>query len=374
MTAENKPWLTSDPDLADDRVDAQSLLTRYQVLFRKLLVPGAVDASDNINKLLNGFTNAQLNALGSLFYLLERALFESPSVVFDGQESEQRYLIEYVPATPLRDFTNYIHTNLSDESLVPFPGQDPVLAFFVEFTKAVRFIVGLSRDDMRMAGVGDHFIADTPSESIALKQWSAQLDEALSSFQKILDEDAARESAVQSAIEARQAADAARRAAGETGALSMGQHFKQIADAEAKSETIWNRTVFGLMVVILAGSAFIVYNSAYAQWVQTLLHLIIILPIVGYATYASRIAGHHRMVARWAKTASVQVNSVQAFAEQLNTPENRDKLILELGKNVFSTPTYGETSKTEHFSTIPPDWVDAIKEVAKKSVPGASKE
>jgi hypothetical protein len=93
-----------------------------------------------------------------------------------------------------------------------------------------------------------------------------------------------------------------------------------------------------------------------------------------YATYASRIAGHHRMVARWAKTASVQVNSVQAFAEQLNSPENRDKVILELGKNVFSTPTYGETSKTEHFSAIPPDWVDAVKEVAKKSVPGASKE
>jgi hypothetical protein len=374
MTAENKPWLTSDPGLADDRVDAQSLLKRYQVLFRKLLVPGAVDASDNINKLLNGFTNAQLNALGSLFYLLERALFESPATVFGGEISGQRYLIEYVPPKQLHDFTYYIRTNLDDTSKVPFPGQDAVLAFFVEWTKTLRDLLDRSPAGMVSAGIDRAFIAETPSESTALKHWFAQLDEALSSFRKILDEDAARESAVQSAIEARQARDAARRAAGETGALSMGQHFKQIADAEAKSETIWNRTVFGLMAVILAGSAFIVYNSAYAQWVQTLLHLIIILPIVGYATYASRIAGHHRMVARWAKTASVQVNSVQAFAEQLNTPENRDKLILELGKNVFSTPTYGETSKIEHFSAIPPDWVDAVKEVAKKSVPGASKE
>jgi hypothetical protein len=374
MTAENKPWLTSDPGLADDRVDAQSLLHRYQVLFRKLLVPGAVDASDNINKLLNGFTSAQLNALGSLFYLLEQALFESSSTVFDGNESRQRFLIEYVPANAVRDFTHYVRTNLSDESPVPFPGQEAVLAFFVEWMQAVKIITKLSPDGMVMAGVDETFVADAPSESIALKQWGAQLDEARSSFQKILDEDAARESAVQSAIEARHAANAARRAAGETGALSMGQHFKQIADDEGKSETNWNRILLVLIAAIVAMSAFIVYKSVYAQWVQTLLHLIIILPIVGYATYASRIAGHHRMVARWTKTASVQVNSVQAFAEQLNTPENRDKLILELGKNVFSTPTYGETSKTEHFSAIPPDWVDAVKEVAKKSVPGASKE
>jgi hypothetical protein len=75
--------MTSDLDLNKARVDVQSLLNRYQVLFRKLLVPGAVDPSDKINKLLNGFTEAQLNALESLFYLLERALFQSPSTVYE---------------------------------------------------------------------------------------------------------------------------------------------------------------------------------------------------------------------------------------------------------------------------------------------------
>src|SRR5271169_3024795 len=183
MAAEIEPPWSSDPNLGDDRADVKSLLNRYQVLFRKLVVPGAVDASDNINKLLNGFGNAQLNALGSLFYLLERALFESPSTVFDGQDGRQRYLIEYVPGRQVRDLKSYTHTNLSDESPVPFPGRDAVLAFFVEWIQALIIVVRLSPEEMALAGVDDHFIADTPSESVALKQWHAQLTEALSSFQ-----------------------------------------------------------------------------------------------------------------------------------------------------------------------------------------------
>ena len=280
-------------------------------------------------------------------------MFDSPATISGDRDSRQRYLIEYVPLRQLRDFVHYIRTNLDDTSKVPFPGRDATLAFFVEWTEALRGILR-SPTHLESAGVDRHFIARTASESTALKQWGALLDEALSSFRGIRDAEAARDSAVQSAIEAGQALAATRRAAGQTGALSMGQHFKQIADAEAKSETNWNRILFGLIAVVLAMSAFIVYKSISIQWVQTLLHLIIILPVVGAATYASKLAGNHRMVARWAKTASVQVNSVQAFAEQLSTNENRDKLILELGKNVFSAPTYGEPSKTEHFSAIPP--------------------
>jgi F0F1-type ATP synthase assembly protein I len=262
---------------------------------------------------------------------------------------------------------------LSDESSIFFPGQGPVLAFFVEWIEALKTVVD-SLPDGGIPAVDDHFIAGTPSESTALKQWSTQLGETLASFHRILDEEEARRSAIESANEARQAANAARRAAGELGALSMGEHFKQIADDEGKSESNWNRILFLLIGLILGMSTFIVYESVYAQWIQTLLHLIIILPIVGAATYASKNAAHHRVVARWARTASVQVNSVEAFAGQLSNQENRDKLILELGKNVFSTPAYGDPSKVEHFSAIPNDIVDALKEVAKRSVPGSAKD
>ncbi|BBZ44738.1 hypothetical protein [Mycobacterium parmense] len=376
MTAETKPlWYTSNPDLGDERAELEAILKRYQVLFRKLLVPGAVDALDNINKLLNGFGNAQLNALGSLFFSLERTLFNSPSPIFNGEESYQRYLVEYVPLKHIRDFIYYIVTNMSDAVPAPFPGRESVIAFFVEWSSALSSFLlregrGTMRYDPRTDGIN---FSNTPSETVALRQWSAQLDESLATFRGILNEEDARESAVQSAIEARHAADAARRAAGESGALSMGEHFQRIAADEQKSEKDWNKILFLLIAAILAMSAFIVYKSVYSQWVQTLLHLVIILPVIGAATYASRNAGHHRVVARWAKTASVQVNSVQAFAEQLSSPENRDRLILELGKNVFSTPAYGDPSKVEHFSAIPPDLLDAAKEVANKSLPEKAK-
>ena len=109
-----------------------------------------------------------------------------------------------------------------------------------------------------------------------------------------------------------------------------------------------------------------VRRSVYTHWIDTLIHLVVILPIVGAAAYASRIALHHRLLARWAKTASVQLDSVEAFAQMLSDDADRNKLILELGQNVFAAPRYGDDSKREHYSAIPVDLNDAIKEIAKK--------
>jgi hypothetical protein len=76
-----------------------------------------------------------------------------------------------------------------------------------------------------------------------------------------------------------------------------------------------------------------------------------------------------RMFARWAKTASVQVDSIEAFDQLLSTPENRDELILDLGRNVFGPPNFGEDSKGEHYSPLPPDLVEALKEIAARLSP-----
>jgi hypothetical protein len=368
MTAAKQPeWM--DSGRAEDMVDVQSLLERYQLLFRKLRAH-AVEKSDNIYKILNGFGDTQLEALGSLFYSLERALFKSPATISGPRITGQHYLIEYVPSRNVVDFAQYIHTNFEDTSKVSFPGQDAAINFFVEWISRLREILDGGVVGLANAGVDDLIISNTPSESTALKHWRGLLDDGLSTFQRTLGEKAARDSAIQSAFDAQQAANAARRAAGQAGAISMGQHFKQIADEEAKSEKYWNISLFVLVAAILGMSGFIVYHSVYAQWVQTLLHLIIVLPVIGAATYASKIANHHRVVARWAKTASVQVNSIQAFAEQLGSHENRDRLILTLGENVFSAPTYAESSRSDHFSAIPADVVAALKELAKKPMPG----
>jgi hypothetical protein len=370
MTAAKQPeWMESGR--AEDMADVQSLLERYQVLFRKLRVPGAVEKSDNVYKIANGFGDAQLDALATLFFSLDRALFKSPQTSGPRTSSGQHFLIEYVPPRHVVDFAQYVHTNFEDTSKVPFPGQDAAIDFFVEWISILRQILDGGVPGLKTAGVDDFFISDTPSESTALKHWSRLLNEGLSTFQGLLNEKAARDAAINASIEVQQAAHAARRAAGEAGALTMGQHFKQIADDEKKSEKYWNLFLFFLIAAILGMSAFIVYKSVYAQWVQTVLHLIIVLPVIGAATYASKIATHHRVVARWAKTASVQVNSIQAFAEQLSTHENRDKLVLKLGENVFSAPTYAELPRAEHFSAIPPDVVDPLKELARKPIPGA---
>jgi hypothetical protein len=364
---ETPPWADDIEAMAEERKDMQFLLRRGQRMFRKLQNPDMLEPNDAFTKVFNGLSNAALDALMALFNGLDRCLFDSPSTIYRSTEPEQRYLVQYVTPRQIDDFRHYIRSAFDDTNSSPFPGQNGVIAYFTEWVTSL-----ISSLNVNALNIDPHFIAFTSSEAVALQQWRRQLTDALNTFQTILEAENARETAVQAASDTIRARDAARRAAGDYGNLVLGQHFRDIAQTEEKAERNWTvGLLVALLVTLLVGSL-VVRNFAADRLTETLLHLTVVIPILGAASYASRIARHHRMLARWAKTASVQINSVEAFAQQLSSTENQDKLILELGRNVFSPPALGEDGKSDHYSAIPSDLMDVLKDIAKKLGPGSS--
>src|SRR5690606_26675355 len=136
-----------------------------------------------------------------------------------------------------------------------------------------------------------------------------------------------------------QSRDLARQAAGDTGAAVLGAHYSKVADKESVSAMAWTSVSIVSLVGVVAIGIWVLARSAALplgdQWVETLFHLVLTLPVIGIAAFAARLANHHRLLARWAKTAAVQLNSVGAFAQQMPTEAGREQLILHLGQTVF---------------------------------------
>lgn len=329
-------------------------------IFRRLLVPESIRTADSASKLFNQFDQTTLNALVTLFFDLDRALFKSPESIYAREGTETRELIQYVPHKQATEFAEFIRLVMNTE---PFPGKVVLTDFLQEWVKNVRISITppIESDWQNVL-----HLANTPSETAALSRWRAQVEGLENRFEDALRASLAVDVATEAAAEVTRLRDATRRATGQTGANSLGNYFRVLGDNESSTAFKWTIATFGCATVVLGIGGWVVYRSAYTQWQETLVHLAVVLPIVAAAAYASRIARHHRLLSRWAKAASVQVNSVEAFSQQLSSDTERDRLILELGRNVFAAPSY-EESQSEHFSAIPTDVLDAIKQIAQRS-------
>ena len=329
-------------------------------MFRRLLVPESIKSSDLASKLFNQFDNTTLNALVTLFFDLDRALFKSPESVFFREGTETRELIQYVPHKQTTEFAEFIRSVMNSE---PFPGKVVLTDFLREWVKNLRLAITppIEADWQNVL-----HLANTPSETAALNRWREQVEEIENRFDESLRAGLAVDVATEAAAEVTRLRDVTRRATGQVGAYSLGVYFSDLGSRESSTAFKWTIAAFFGAAAVLGIGGWVVYRSSYTQWQDTLIHLAVALPIVGAAAYASRIARHHRLLSRWAKTASVQVNSVEAFSQQLSNDAERDKLILELGRNVFATPNY-EDSQGEHFSVIPSDVLDAaMKQIVRK--------
>jgi hypothetical protein len=208
-------------------------------------------------------------------------------------------------------------------------------------------------------------VLESAQDRAAMRGWIDDLETARQDFERALSAKAAAETAMQAADEALSARDRAREAAGDTGAAALGGHFKEIADDEGKTAFWWTVTTVVSLTLVIGAGILIIFRSVYTQWVETLLHLAVVLPILALATFSARLARYHRLLGRWAKTAAVQINSIGAFAEQLPTANAREELILTLGRTVFGPPVFADDSKTESVSSIPPDVIDLLKEIVR---------
>lgn len=297
---------------------------------------------------------------------LRNLLFNQPKQMLGSHnEPVVRWLIELLAKREMLDFIQFVERIERINTKEDLPPESELLSFFRQW---------ISDLQARLANPSLYDLPDFGSTSgkVALNRWESEISDMRKELEVSFAVAKAATESDSLLEDIEHARDAAQRAAGQTGNLKLGEHFRLIAAREEKAEQNYTVGVFvALLLTLLIGSSAVMQYSAESdEWSDALFHLALVLPVVGAASYASRIAGHHRMLARWAKTASVQVDSIDAFAQQLSEVENRDSLILQLGHNVFGSPTFGDGSKGEHYSTVPPEVADILKEIASKVTPG----
>lgn len=364
------PWATGESDeVTNARTYARDVLYGCMELFRQLLVPTSLPRHNRAEHLLNAFSTETLEALVSLCERLGKTLFASPENFVYDEQNVTRYLIEYCPLSRTKELAEFLSMAMAEDSGSETSTQTVVVEFFQEWIS--KFIESL--DDLVLSGRNlplvlsgsSKYVPLSDSERNAIRRWRNQIEDALSSFTQSRQIGEAVRVANQAAERATHSQDVAAEAAGNAGAATLGHHFSTVADSQGRNALGWTSFAFICVAAILYIGNEIVQNAVGSEWIQTLLHLAIVLPIVGAASYAARIAGHHRELARWAKTAAVQINTVSAFAEKLSTESARENLILTLGTNIFSAHVISD-GRGDKISTLPPELLEALKELVRK--------
>lgn len=360
---ERPPWATDEDVTAGTLELRRQALDTLEMLIRAFSVavgdtePESESDKRGMRKLRAIFHLGQLRAVLKMSIDLKHVLFEFPldSPLLSGGE-DRRYLVQYLNDGLLMDLTETVAYFFK---IADYEGDPPDYHILTDFLSAWK-------GNLHEAASVNIRQPSTPSHASALARWERELLNIGNTFHSGLDSAEYAASAQRDAAQAAVARKAAERAASEAGALTMGTHFFQIAEDDTKKAWRWTLATFVLVSAVIGSSVWIVSQASPEEWVRALIHLIVVLPIAAAATYASKIARHHRLLARWAKTASVQINSVEAFSKQLSSEQNRDALILELGRNIFASPSYGDDPKGEHLSPIPAEALDALRQIAQK--------
>ncbi|OHU53482.1 hypothetical protein [Mycobacteroides chelonae] len=302
------------------------------------------------------FDRRELEATHLLTRELFGLLFETPEDVFVKGEVRKKQLVEYVKDERLEELGKYLRHAI-DRSR---EGDPPTAETIIDFLANWLHTVGT---DLVTAGMQNSY---APSESTSLARWRISLqgiEEYFISSIAAVNSAGIAERAAQDSLNAR---DAALAAAGQTGATTIGDHFSKVAASAKKDSRLWTNMTIGSIAAVVIAGALVLYWSRNSQITETLLHLVLVLPIVGLASYTARLAKYHQILGRWAEASSVLINSMPAFAKQISDTEMRERLILELSHGVFTKPIFGDEGKVEHVSPIPPDLINLLKEIAAK--------
>jgi hypothetical protein len=141
------------------------------------------------------------------------------------------------------------------------------------------------------------------------------------------------------------ARDAAQAAAGQTADAALSTHFA--ADADSDGKTAAGLSIGSLVSLVAAfGVGVMVIGDLENVGIATeLAKLALTLPLLAISAYLGRLSTHYRESARWAKTAAVQLKTIDAFTQGVVEDVNRDEMKLMLGKRIFSDPGFGNDGK-----------------------------
>ncbi|ANN98184.1 hypothetical protein BAB74_05080 [Mycobacteroides abscessus] len=306
------------------------------------------------------FDRRQLQAAQRLTRKLSVLLFEQPEDIFSENAMGQKYLADYLGDKRLEELGKYLQHAFNRS----IEGNPPTSATIIDFL--VKWTESVSDDLESISFVNPSALVKTTSEETALNRWLIDFraigQEFLSALAAI-DTASIAERAAQDTLDAR---DAAIAAAGQTGATAIGDHFSTVANSAKRSSTLWTFVTLGSIAAVALTGAAVLYWGRNSHITETLLHLVLVLPLIGLASYTARIAKYHQILGRWAEASSVLINSMPAFAKQITDTEMRERLILELSHGVFTKPIFGDEGKIEHISPIPPDLINLLKEIATK--------
>lgn len=343
-------WAGTDPETANERVFLKKALDGLLSQLGELTRPVTItDADLLLLQFRFPFSHTTIRAIETLAKDLVIILFGAP---LKGDAGDV-YLVMFLDTKLLRQLRVFTDDLLNRDA--PRPAENDAIDRLETWMHAAAESASRAIQE-----------SESAQDRAAIHKWIQALEVARQDFERSLNAQVAAEMAMQAADEAISARDLARQAAGETGAVSLGAHFKEISVEESRTAFWWTVTAVSSLVLVIGAGILIIFRSAYTQWIETLLHLAIVLPIIGLATFSARLARYHRLLGRWAKTASVQINSIGAFAEQISNDQAREELILYLGRTVFGPPIFADDSKTETVSAVPPELVDLLREFVRK--------
>jgi hypothetical protein len=175
-----------------------------------------------------------------------------------------------------------------------------------------------------------------------LQFFSHQLHERLTSMEL---GDEARHSAEQlqsDAAEAQAVLVAAKKSAGLVGDIGLADKYAELASAESKSA---NRFRWGTIFLVVAGVGIAGLTLIDGDPTVPLViqRLALLASVFGLAGYLARQSHHHRMVATWSRSISVQLLTLDAYLAPLVSKEKQDDLRIAFASRVFGAgPKMGQ--------------------------------
>lgn len=146
--------------------------------------------------------------------------------------------------------------------------------------------------------------------------------------------------------EAESARDAAQRAAGLGADYSLSQSFHYFAQRDS---LIGGMLSFGSVATLSGGGAagvWVLSNTTDLTWQLVLSKAAVGIPILAVSAYLGRLSSHYRTASRWAKTARVQLATIDGFVRGFSDPNHGDIVRLELGRRVYGPQADAEESST----------------------------
>ncbi|WP_327033014.1 hypothetical protein [Micromonospora ureilytica] len=147
-----------------------------------------------------------------------------------------------------------------------------------------------------------------------------------------------REDVRQVGAEVRQIADDAQEAAGQAATSGIATFYQERADTEHRRHLTWNALLLASTCAGVWLSWFVVFRTTGSSLtVHELARATVALPVFLLAAYSSRQANYHRNAESDARSIAVQLKTIRAYSDALDTSTRQDILRL-LGTKIFGPP------------------------------------